>query len=127
MAPTIIGCIQLGATVDYAILMATRFREEIQAGRDRREAVLIAAKTSDMSIITSALVLFCATMGVACISKIELISSICIMLARGAVISGTMSIFILPALLVTCEGIFARTSMHWSHPKPEKPARKLRA
>ena len=123
VAPTIIGCIQLGATVDYAILMATRFREEIQMGKDRTEAILIAAKTSDMSILTSALVLFCSTMGVAMISKIELISSICIMLARGAVISAIMSIFVLPALLLTCERIFARTSLNWSHPKPAKPSR----
>lgn len=127
VAPTIIGCIQLGATVDYAILMATRFREEIRTGKEKTEAILIAAKASDMSIITSALVLFCATMGVACISKIELISSICVMLARGAVISAVMSIFVLPALLVTCERLFARTSLYWSHPKPAKEAREQRA
>ncbi|MGI6029559.1 MAG: efflux RND transporter permease subunit [Candidatus Heteroscillospira sp.] len=125
VTPTVIGCIQLGATVDYAILMATRLREEIQAGNSRREAILTAAATSDMSIVTSALVLLCSTMGVAFISKIELISSICVMLARGAVISAVMSIFVLPALLMCCEGLFARTSLYWSKPKPVKEKKKL--
>ena len=120
IAPTIIGCVQLGATVDYAILMTTRFREEIQKGLDRKEAIHVAATASDTSIITSALVLFCATLGVGTISKIEIISSICIMLARGAVISALMSIFILPSMLVVFEPIIAKTSLHWRIPKPPK-------
>lgn len=87
IAPTVISCVQLGATVDYAILVTTRFREEIQSGHDRREAIRIAMNTSYGSIITSALVLFCATLGVSFVSSIDLIGSLCIMLARGAVIS----------------------------------------
>ena len=76
VSPTIIGCVQLGATVDYAILLATRFREELQSGKSAAEAIEIAATASDGSIITSSLVMFCATLGVGLISEIEIISSI---------------------------------------------------
>ena len=113
VAPTIIGCVQLGSTVDYAILMTSRFQEELRAGKDRITAVQIAASTSDSSIITSALVMFCATMGVSFVSSIEMISDICILLARGAVISALISIFLLPALLCVCEPLFGKTSRCW--------------
>ena len=113
VSPTIIGCVQLGATVDYAILLATRFREELQSGKDRTEAIQIAASASDGSIITSSLVMFCATLGVGLISEIEIISSICIMLARGALISALVSIFLMPPVLCVCEPLFQRTSLHW--------------
>jgi len=117
VSPTIIGCIQLGATVDYAILMTTRFREELRKGKDRKEAIQIAATASDPSIITSSLVLFCATMGVSLVSDIEIIGSICTMLARGALISAFVSIFMMPAILCVCEPVFAKTSRKWK-PKP---------
>ncbi|MGE4354785.1 MAG: MMPL family transporter, partial [Oscillospiraceae bacterium] len=113
VSPTIIGCVQLGATVDYAILMTTRFREEIRKGKTRKDAIQIAATSSDTSIITSSLVLFCATLGVGTVSKIEIISSICNMLARGAIISAVLSICTMPAVLYVCEPIFARTSRKW--------------
>lgn len=113
IAPTVISCVQLGATVDYAILVTTRFREEIQSGHDRREAIRIAMNTSYGSIITSALVLFCATLGVSFVSSIDLIGSLCIMLARGAVISAIVCIFMMPAILYICEPIFAKTSYKW--------------
>lgn len=114
IAPTIIGCVQLGATVDYAILMTTRFREELQNGKDRRQAMLDAAAVADPSIITSALVLFCATLGVALISKIEIIGSLCMLLARGSIISAVCILFLLPAILVTFEPLIAKTSMRWT-------------
>ena len=79
---TIISCVQLGATVDYAILMTSRFQEELQSGKNRKEAIRIAADSADASIITSALVMFCATLGVSFVSSIDLIGAICIMLAR---------------------------------------------
>ncbi len=120
ISPIVINCIQLGATVDYAILMTTRFREELQNGHDKHEAILIASNTSDEAIITSALVLFCATFGVSLISKMEIIQSICMMLARGAIVSAIVSIFLLPSLLVNCEGLIAKTSLYWRTPKPEK-------
>ena len=113
LSPVVISSIQLGATVDYAILMTSRFQEELQAGKDRLEAVRIAADTSDASIITSALVLFSATLGVSTISTIGLIRTICLMLARGAVISAVISLFFLPALLCICEPVFRRTTLHW--------------
>jgi predicted RND superfamily exporter protein len=113
ISPTVIGCIQLGATVDYAILMTTRFREELRNGQDKREAIAIAATAADPAIISSSLVLFCATFGVSVISKIEIIQSICLMLARGAIVSALVSIFILPSVLLASEGLIAKTSRNW--------------
>ena len=121
VAPTVISCIQLGATVDYAILMTSRFQEELRRGKDRYEAALITGASSDASIITSALVLFCATLGVSFVSSIDLIGSICIMLARGAVISAVLIIFLLPALLYVCEPVFHKTSLYWCTEKQKKP------
>ena len=115
VAPTVISCVQLGATVDYAILMTSRFQEELRKGKDRMEAALIAADTSDTSIITSALVMFCATLGVSFVSSIDLIGSICIMLARGALISAVVCMFLMPAILCVCEPVFNKTSLHWRH------------
>ncbi len=120
IAPTVIGCVQLGATVDYAILMTTRFREELQSGKDRLEAIAIAATASDSSIMTSALVLFCATLGVGLVSRIDLISSLCMMLARGAVISALVSIFILPSVLAVFEPLICKTTLFWR----KKPAKR---
>ena len=121
VAPTVISCIQLGATVDYAILMTSRFQEELRRGKDRYVAALITGASSDASIITSALVLFCATLGVSFVSSIDLIGSICIMLARGAVISAVLIIFLLPALLYVCEPVFHKTSLYWCAEKQKKP------
>jgi len=120
IAPTIISCVQLGATVDYAILMTSRFQEELQNGKERMEAIRIAADSSDASIITSALVLFCATLGVSFVSSIDLIGAICVMLARGAIISAVLSIFLLPALLYVCEPVFNKTSLYWRKAKPAR-------
>ena len=120
VSPTIIGCVQLGATVDYAILLATRFREELRAGKDRVEAITIAATASDGSIITSSLVMFCATLGVGLISEIEIISSICTMLARGALISALVSIFLMPLVLCVCEPLFQKTSLNWREERSRK-------
>lgn len=120
VAPTVISCIQLGATVDYAILLASRFQEELRSGKDRHEAALIAGASSDASIITSALVLFCATLGVSFVSSIDLIGAICVMLARGAVISALVSIFLIPSLLCVCEPLFNKTTLYWRTEKPKK-------
>ncbi|MCI8304701.1 MAG: MMPL family transporter [Lawsonibacter sp.] len=121
IAPTIISCVQLGATVDYAILMTSRFQEELRSGKDRKQAICIAASSSDASIVTSALVLFCATLGVSFVSSIDLIGSICVMLSRGALISALVSIFLMPAVLYVCEPVFSRTSLNWRRePQPRK-------
>ena len=123
VAPTVIGCVQLGATVDYAILMTTRFQEELQKGRDRKEAIQIAAASSDVSILTSALVFFCSTLGVALISTMDIVSSICLMLSRGAIISALISMFILPSVLVVFEPIISKTTLWWRKAKPSKASK----
>ena len=121
ITPTVIGCIQLGATVDYAILMTSRFQEELQKGRDRHQAIQNAANAADVSILTSALVFFCSTLGVSLISTMDLIRSICLMLSRGAIISALVCMFILPSVLVVFEPVIAKTTLHWRTPKPPKP------
>ena len=112
ITPTVIGCIQLGATVDYAILMTSRFQEELQKGRDRHQAIQNAANAADVSILTSALVFFCSTLGVSLISTMDLIRSICLMLSRGAIISALVCMFILPSVLVVFEPVIAKTTLH---------------
>ncbi len=113
VAPTVISCVQLGATVDYSILMASRFQEELRLGKTRFEAAHIAAASSDNSIITSALVMFCATLGVSFVSSIQLIGDICIMLSRGALISAAVCIIVLPAVLCLFEPVFNKTGLYW--------------
>ena len=127
VTPTIIGCIQMGATIDYAILMTTRFREELQKGLDRFEAIKVAATTSAPSIITSALVFFCACNGVTIIADIDMIRSICLMLARGAIISGFVCLFIMPAVLCIFEPVFHRTSLNWRTPRIRKQRKEVGA
>ena len=127
IAPTVISCVQLGATVDYAILMTSRFQEELRSSRDRMEAIRIAADASDASILTSALVLFCATLGVSFVSSIDLIGAICVMLARGALISALVSIFLMPAILCVCEPLFNKTSRHWRTTPPPRRGKALPA
>ena len=113
VGPILISTIQLGATVDYAILMTSRFQDELRAGKDRFDAIRTAAKASDPAIITSSLVMLCATLGVSFISSIDLIGSICTMLARGSVISAFISILFLPAILCAAEPLFRKTSYKW--------------
>lgn len=99
IAPICISTIQLGATVDYAILMTTRYKAERISGSDKRDSVITALASSIPSIIVSGMGLFAATFGVALYSDIDIISSMCMLMARGAVISMLCVIFILPALL----------------------------
>ncbi len=111
IAPICISTIQLGATVDYAILMTTRYKAERACGHGKREAVSVALSTSAPSIIVSGMGLFAATFGVAMYSEIDIIRSICMLLARGAVISMVLVIFMLPALLMLCDGLIRRTTL----------------
>lgn len=110
IAPICISTIQLGATVDYAILMTTRYKTERAAGRDKREAVGIALQTSAPSILVSGFGLFAATFGVAVYSNIDIVSSMCMLMARGALISVVLVLLMLPALLILCDGIVCRTT-----------------
>lgn len=123
VAPTIIGCVQLGATVDYAILLTTRFREELRKGLSKSEAIRKAANASDRSICQSALVFFAATFGVYLVCDIEIVKSICGLLARGSIISAIIIIFALTPILYICEGFINKTSFHW-HVKPESSLEK---
>ena len=120
IAPTIIGCVQLGATVDYAILITSRFREELRKGLSKDEAIRKAANESDRSIFQSAMVFFVATFGVYLICDIEIVKSICGMLARGAIISAFIIICTLPPILYICEKLINKTSFNWRTMPKEK-------
>ncbi|MCM1991437.1 efflux RND transporter permease subunit [Oceanirhabdus seepicola] len=122
IASIVIGCIQLGATVDYAILMTTRFREELRNGHDKVKAAEIAVKGSARSIVTSALAFFVATFGVGVISDMELIKSLCLMMSRGALISMVVIIFILPSLLLAGEKLISVTTRNWKNKEAKKEA-----
>lgn len=110
IAPICISTIQLGATVDYAILMTTRYKSERMAGNDRRSSVSTALAASIPSIIVSGMGLFAATFGVALYSDIDIISSMCMLMARGAVVSMLCVIFILPSLLMLCDKLICATT-----------------
>ena len=110
ITPICISTIQLGATVDYAILMTTRYKGERAAGRSKQEAVTIALETSLPSILASALGFFAATFGVGLYSNVSLISSMCNLMARGALISMLAVALILPALLLLLDKVICATS-----------------
>lgn len=110
IAPICISTIQLGATVDYAILMTTRYKAERIRGNGKKDAVWTALSTSIPSIIVSGMGLFFATFGVAIYSDIDIIGSMCMLMARGAIVSMLAVIFILPALLLLCDKIICATT-----------------
>ena len=110
IAPICISTIQLGATVDYAILMTTRYKAERMAGQAKKAAVSTALAASMPSILVSGAGLFAATFGVAVYSDIDIIRSMCMLMARGAVVSMLCVILILPALLVLCDGLIRSTT-----------------
>lgn len=115
IAPICISTIQLGATVDYAILMTTRYKTERIAGQSKKNSILTALSTSIPSIIVSGMGLFAATFGVAVYSDIDIISSMCMLMARGAVVSMLCVIFILPALLMLCDKLVCVTTLGMKH------------
>ena len=115
IAPICISTIQLGATVDYAILMTTRYKSERLLGNDKRKSVTTALATSIPSILVSGMGLFAATFGVAVYSDIDIISSMCMLMARGAVVSMLCVIFILPALLMLCDKLVCKTTLGMTH------------
>ena len=115
IAPICISTIQLGATVDYAILMTTRYKAERLGGSDRKAAVYTALRTSASSVIVSGLGLFAATFGVAVYSNIDIVGSMCMLMARGAIISVVLVLTVLPALLILCDGLICRTTRGMTH------------
>lgn len=110
IGPTIIGCVQLGATVDYAILLTTRFREEMRNGHTKLDAIKIAANASDRSIFQSALVFFGATFAVFLTCDIKIVKEVCLLLARGSLISAGVIVFMLTPLLFVLEGVIEKTT-----------------
>ena len=111
VAPIVVGTIQLGATVDYAILMTNRYKTERMAGKEKHEAISIAHKTSFKSILTSGLILFASTVGVALYSNIDMIQSIVILLCRGAIISMIVVLVLLPAMLTLFDKVICYTTI----------------
>lgn len=110
IVPVCISTIQLGSTVDYAILMSTRYKQERMTGKAKRTAIEIAASTSIPSILVSAIGFFAATFGVSIYSNIGIISTLCQMMARGAIISMLSVILVLPSLLMALDGLICRTT-----------------
>ena len=117
ISSVVIGTIQLGATVDYAILMTTRYKRERAAGNSKKEAISIALGTSIPSIIVSAVGFFAATFGVGMIASVDMIASLCTLMARGAIISMFVVIFVLPSLFVLLDKVIIHTSLGF---KPKK-------
>ncbi len=111
IASVVIGTIQLGATVDYAILMTTRYKKERNNGNNKQESITIAHQTSIKSVIVSALSFFAATFGVGLYSNIDMISALCSLMARGALISMVVVIFVLPAMFMIFDKVICKTSM----------------
>lgn len=111
VASVVIGTIQLGSTVDYAILMTSRYQTERAAGKTKEEAVMIAHRTSFTSIIVSAFSFFAATFGVGLYSNISMISSLCLLMARGAMISMATVLIVLPSVLLFMDPVIVRTSI----------------
>ena len=117
ISSVVIGTIQLGATVDYAIIMTTRYKRERAAGNSKKESISIALGTSIPSIIVSALGFFAATFGVGMIASVDMIASLCTLMARGAIISMFVVIFVLPSLFVLLDKVIIHTSLGF---KPKK-------
>lgn len=117
IAPICISTIQLGATVDYAILMTTRYKKERSLGNDKRTAVTIALDTSIPSVIVSAMGLFAATIGVAIYSDVDMIGSLCALMARGAIISMFCVILVLPAMFMLFDKLIGVTTLEF---RPKK-------
>lgn len=111
IASIVIGTIQLGATVDYAILMTTRYRKERNLGHEKRDAIVTAHQASIQSVIVSALSFFAATFGVGMYSDIDMISSLCTLMARGAIISMIVVLLVLPSMFMVFDKVICKTSM----------------
>ena len=111
IASVVIGTIQLGATIDYAILMTTKYLEERQNGKNKREAVSVALDNSIQSIFVSAMCFFGATIGVGIVSKIDMIGSLCTLIARGAIISMFVVLLIVPSILLIFDKLIIKTTL----------------
>ena len=122
VASIVVGIIQLGATVDYAILMTSRYQKERRKGFGKKEAVMNAHKACALSIMTSGFSFFAATFGVAWYSKVDMIGAICTLLSRGALISMACVIFILPAMFIIFDKVICKTSIDFLGEKAKAKA-----
>lgn len=122
VASIVVGTIQLGATVDYAILMTSRYQKERRKGSGKKEAVMNAHKACALSIMTSGFSFFAATFGVAWYSKVDMIGAICTLLSRGALISMACVIFILPAMFIIFDKLICKTSIDFLGEKAKAKA-----
>ena len=111
MAPILISTIQLGSTVDYAILMTTKYLQNRQAGQDKKTAVSAAVASSAQSVLVSGFGFFAATFGVGLYANVDIISSMCSLMARGALCSMAVVLFLLPALLMVCDKLIIHTTL----------------
>ena len=125
ITPICISTIQLGATVDYAILMTTRYKAERIGGSGKKDAVWTALYTSIPSIFVSGMGMFAATFGVALYSDIEIVSSMCMLMARGAVISMLLVVFVLPAMLMLLDTVICKTTLDMRHIPCAKKAKEV--
>ena len=110
--PTVVNCVQLGATVDYAILLTTRFQEAL-CRKPKREAILEAADSAMRSVFQSAAVFFVATIAVYLTCDIHIVQGMCALLARGAIVSEIVIMVFLAPLLCIFEGLISKTTIHW--------------
>lgn len=126
IAPTVISCIQLGATVDYAILLTSRFKEELANGAGRTAAMRKAANEAIRSVFQSAMLFFFATFGVYLVCSISIVKSLCAMLARGSLISALVIVLFVTPILLLCEKLISKTTKGWGthddKPEPEPVA-----
>mgnify|MGYP004531254969 FL=1 len=126
IAPTVISCIQLGATVDYAILLTSRFKEELAKGAGRTAAMRKAANEAIRSVFQSAMLFFFATFGVYLVCSISIVKSLCAMLARGSLISALVIVLFVTPILLLCEKLISKTTKGWGthddKPEPEPVA-----
>mgnify|MGYP002242898239 FL=1 len=124
IASVVIGTIQLGATVDYAILMTTRYKKERNEGAGKKEAIATALSTSIPSIIVSALGFFAATFGVGAYSSVDMVASLCKLMSRGAIISMFVVIFVLPSFFVVFDKVIRYTSIGFGQKDKKEKAKK---
>ena len=117
LAPIVLGCVQLGATIDYAILLTNRFQEELQKGKEKHEAMRSAARAASRSIFQSAMTFFSATIGIVIVGKVELVTDLCVLMARGALVSSIVVIGFVMPMLLCFEKYINKTTFGWREAK----------
>lgn len=120
LAPIVLGCVQLGATIDYAILLTNRYQEELKKGYDKHEAMRLGAKAASRSIFQSAMTFFSATIGIVAVGKIEIVVDLCVLMARGALISSVVVICFVTPMLLCFDKLIDKTTFGWKEEKEFK-------